>query len=472
MKLRKWQTECLGAALGKYISGRRHFLCLATPGAGKTTMAAEVTSELLKQNLIDFVLCFSPSVIIARDIRHTLEGRIGERFDGIIGAKGGSFTYQSMQFLDSDIWSLLKSHRVLVVFDEIHHCSGSHPENANSWGEEIITHIQQFASYTLALTGTPWRSDNTPIALAEYTDPENTIVCDYSYGLAEAIADGVCRVPQIVVTDNSDISIQEGDGEAKAFNSFADVLERTDCPYQKIIENEVVLRHVLAQANAKLKAIRKINPSAGGLVVASSVQHATMILNILMHELGQTAVIATYRETEPTSIIGDFKSGSVPWIVSVGMISEGTNIPRLQVCCHLTRIKTELHFRQILGRILRVSNAFNQEACLYMPAESKLIEFAYRVAEGIPYENSVVRFDKALSQKATIKPELPRYSAQSNDSEGDYLVELGQEGLASIDSHVITKNAPSILTQSYDAIINVYGQFKQDILSVSISPFD
>ena len=472
MRLRNWQAECVNTVLNKYRTGRRHFLCLATPGAGKTTMAAEVASRLFKQDLIDFVLCFSPSVIIAGDIRQTLEERIGERFDGVIGAKGGSFTYQSMQFLDADIWDLLKSHRVLVIFDEIHHCSGSEPENANAWGDEIITHVQQFASYTLALTGTPWRSDNTPIVLAEYADPENTIVCDYTYGLAEAIKDGVCRVPQVVVTDNSNISIQESNGEVTAFNSFVDLLERTDCPYQKIIENEIVLRHILSQANAKLNVIRSTNPFAGGLIVASSVQHAKMILNILSNEFGEAAVIATYREVEPISIISNFKSSNISWIVSVGMISEGTNIPRLQVCCHLTRIKTELHFRQILGRILRISDGSNQEAYLFMPAERKLIEFAQRVAKDLPYENSVVRLEKAENQKEFIDLGMSEYTNQPDKCEDDYVIGLVQEGFGLRGGDATSKNVPSILTQSYDAIVNVYGRFSQDILAISASPFD
>ncbi|MFT4929206.1 MAG: superfamily II DNA or RNA helicase, partial [Phenylobacterium sp.] len=52
----------------------------------------------------------------------------------------------------------------------------------------------------------------------------------------------------------------------------------------------------------------------------------------------------------------------IQWVVSVGMISEGTDIPRRQVCCHLSRVKTELDFRQVLGRILRVNDATNQDA--------------------------------------------------------------------------------------------------------------
>lgn len=41
MKLRQWQQECVKKALTIY-QHERHFLCLATPGAGKTHMAAEL----------------------------------------------------------------------------------------------------------------------------------------------------------------------------------------------------------------------------------------------------------------------------------------------------------------------------------------------------------------------------------------------------------------------------------------------
>ena len=80
-------------------------------------------------------------------------------------------------------------------------------------------------------------------------------------------------------------------------------------------------------------------------------------------------------------------STNTQWLVSVGMVSEGTNIPRLQVCCHLTRIKTELHFRQILGRIMRLSDTdTNKQAHLFAPAQPKIVEYAKRLYEDIPAE--------------------------------------------------------------------------------------
>jgi superfamily II DNA or RNA helicase len=473
MKLRDWQGDCVRKVLDKFTKNNRHFLCLATPGAGKTTMAAEVVARLFEKDLIDFVLCFSPSIIISNDIRHTLEARTNMRFDGLIGSKGGSFTYQAMPSLDKKIWKLLKSYRVLAVFDEIHHCSGTTPENANAWGEEIITNIQHEAAYTLALTGTPWRSDNTPIALAEYQGPDNHILCDHVYGLADAIKDGVCRAPQVVVTDNDDIGIFEAGKKTESFTSFSRLLKGTSCPYQVIVKHEAVIRHIIVQANNKLRKIRKLNPRAGGLVVASSIEHATKILNFLRNELNEEAVIATSQENEATQIINDFKVSSIPWIVSVGMISEGTNLPRLQVCCHLTRIKTELNFRQILGRILRMTQDPNQEAYLFMPAEPTLIEYAYRVAEDIPTENAVVQFVNLASNIGINEPGDTINVNTNEDDEIESRIEFDQEkdNCRQLEEGGLS-DQPSLLTQTYEATLNVFGQFQQDVLALNTSPFD
>ena len=60
MKLRHWQSQCIKTAIDKYLQ-HKHFLVLATPGAGKTFMASHLAKLLKDQNKIDLVLCFSPS---------------------------------------------------------------------------------------------------------------------------------------------------------------------------------------------------------------------------------------------------------------------------------------------------------------------------------------------------------------------------------------------------------------------------
>jgi len=74
------------------------------------------------------------------------------------------------------------------------------------------------------------------------------------------------------------------------------------------------------------------------------------------------------------------------------MISEGTNIPRLGVRCHLTRVKTAFYFRQVLGRILRSDGVGQNKGYLYVPAELSLIEYSRRVSAEIPKE-CAINFD-------------------------------------------------------------------------------
>lgn len=211
--------------------------------------------------------------------------------------------------------------------------------------------------------------------------------------MENAITDNVCRIPQIIAIDNDNTSVTEKE-EKKHFTSFLDLLSQSILPYSDIIENELVIEHVLLSANTKLDELRTENPHAGGLIVASSVAHAKQIQQILADNLKQQAIVVTYREDEPVELIKQYRNSSEKWLISVGMVSEGTNIPRLQVCCHLTNIKTEMHYRQILGRILRITNSTNQEAIMYMPAEPKLVEFANRVGEDVPDAVSIVKFEK------------------------------------------------------------------------------
>ncbi len=383
MKLRQWQAECVDIVI-KHYKTHGHFLCLATPGAGKSAMAAEVATRLLENNSIDYVLCFSPSISVAEGLRVVFSNRLNRRFDGVIGAVGCSYTYQSMCHLSTDYWDILNHSRVLVIFDEIHHCAGTASANANAWGEEIIRNIQDNAVYTLSLTGTPWRSDRSPIVMARYTSPDNQIVCNYTYGLKEAVRDGVCRKPKIVLVDNEYVELIEDQFNVRKFDDLSHLFSDSSIPYRTLISNDKAVEHILGEASHKLAEVRVDNPNAGGLVVAASVVHAQKLVDILRDKLRQTVVMVTYKTADAVSIINKFRDNEVEWIVSVGMISEGTDIPRLQVCCHLSSVKTELYFRQVLGRILRTNQFSNQEAWLYTFAEPTLIKHAERVDEEIP----------------------------------------------------------------------------------------
>ncbi|MGR5556319.1 DEAD/DEAH box helicase [Vibrio fortis] len=412
--LRVWQHECVQLAHAKYKNGASHFLAQATPGAGKTIMAASLALKLLDEKMIDFVVCFSPSKVVATSIEKTFAKYLGCKFKGQIGDKGISITYQSLRSMSQSFWDTLANYRVLCVFDEIHHCGGDNEDNYNSWGYHTLKIVQKAATYTLALTGTPWRSNQTPVTLATYSDSEGKILCDYQYTLSQAVQDSVCRRPSIALIDCKKTEISDSNG-IEVFGSISELVSSGRVQYSAVIKNIDALCHILEEGVARLKRIRRTNKYAGGLIVASSIKHARQIAQILSKRFGQSTIIVTYKTQDAQSKIQRFRDSACSWIISVGMISEGTDIPRLQVCCYLSNIKTELYFRQVLGRILRTTKDRYQEAWLYTFAEEKLLQFAEQVETDIPESCTVISKSVSSYPELSVLTERDLYSAHKVD---------------------------------------------------------
>lgn len=397
MRLRSWQARCINRALKAYRNGQRHFLSVATPGAGKTVMASALADHLFKAGIIDLVICLTPSQAVKASFTADLAAITGLNMTGGLGSQGCVITYQSLRYLPQSFWQLFDFFRIFVIFDEVHHCGGADDKPGNVWGEAILSQLHDRAQFTLSLSGTPWRSDELPVVLASYARPAGRLKPDFVYTLQQAIEDGVCRHPQIIVIDNDGIEVRrtasEGEPEAAVYNGIQQLFSEEDLPYQMLLENKALLSHVLHGAIAQLKSVQASSPRAAGLIVASTIEHARVIHHQLTQTYGQSALLITHKSTNAAEQLKRFSASRDNWIVSVGMVSEGTNIPRLQVCCHLSRVKTELHFRQVLGRILRATHNGPEKAYMFILADDKLVQFAHRVADDLPPEVTVVSFE-------------------------------------------------------------------------------
>lgn len=458
IELRNWQREAIEAALEKFEASYSHFLCLATPGAGKTVMASALANILIKTGKVDLVLCFSPSTVVANDFKVELEAITGRRFCGGLGASGSSLTYQSMRYLDTQFWTLLETFNVFVILDEIHHCAGDDTQNANAWGEQVLMNIQGKARYTMALTGTPWRSDAIPIALANYVSKDNRLLVDYRYDLTQAIKDGVCRSPHITLFDNELINVIENKNK-RSFTSIAEFLFKSGLSYFEIITHNEIIREILKHGIIQLNKERRISPDAGGLIVAASVSHAGQI-QLLLAELGESSEVVTYQEEDPESLIRQFKRSCQKWIISIGMISEGTNIPRLRVCCYLSLVTTELYFKQVLGRILRTQYSPVETGYLLVPAHPRLLEYSNRIAEEVPHYAVIKSLGESESDDLfDSNVEVSRHIlAESNDRE---------KGVQPPQSVQVDMNTPQgLLSSWYDSSIDSFGRFQQKVYSL------
>lgn len=383
-KLRRWQKEALDEAIRHYASGERQFLCVAAPGAGKTYFAAMCAKILIESGSVKVVVCIAPSTAVANGIKNTFSGVLNNPFNGKIGSLGLVLTYQSLQYCYDEIAQLLQNNKVLVISDEIHHCGFDAERESNRWGQYLSSIVSVGNPLVLTLSGTPWRSNKSKIALQQYSD-EFDLTTNYIYGLGDAVRDGVCRSPKLALLDNSHITVSEND-VSYTFGSIQEGVDAKKLNYRHLITDERPMVELLAKAVCELTNIKQTNQQAAGLVVASTISEAKRIQSILVTKFQQTALLVCNELSDSQEIISGFQSSNSSWLVSVGMVSEGTDIPRLQVCAYLSHVRTELYFRQVLGRILRINHSMDEPATMFSFADPELLGFAERISLDLPEE--------------------------------------------------------------------------------------
>jgi type I site-specific restriction endonuclease len=138
---------------------------------------------------------------------------------------------------------------------------------------------------------------------------------------------------------------------------------------------------VLADADARLSEVRAAgHPDAGGLVVASDQDHARAIARRLSLVSGEPPEIVMSDEPGASARIASFAASDERWLVSVLMVSEGVDIPRLRVGVYATAARTELFFRQVVGRFIRTTpSPKRQMSYLLLPADGRLKQLAFEI---------------------------------------------------------------------------------------------
>jgi len=139
---------------------------------------------------------------------------------------------------------------------------------------------------------------------------------------------------------------------------------------------------VLRSAHARLTEVRREQPDAGGLVIATDQEHARGIAALLRTRFGTSARVVTSDDPLASAGIAEFAAGSDPWLVAVRMVSEGVDIPRLRVGVYATTTSTELFFRQAVGRLVRWTRGVpRQRAWLFIPDDPRLRRHAAGLSE-------------------------------------------------------------------------------------------
>ncbi|MGZ4171955.1 MAG: DEAD/DEAH box helicase, partial [Solirubrobacteraceae bacterium] len=291
--LRVWQTRAL-TRMSSWEDGP--FLISAAPGAGKTRPALEFARAQLNAGAIGSVIVACPTAPLTRqwaraahDLGIDLAPDAGSPKPPP-GFHGVSVTYARVAKAPAR-WARTLPRRTLVIADEAHHLG-----EELAWGVAFASAFEQSRRWLL-LSGTPFRSDATPIPGVSY-DTDGLAEPDVSYSYAEAVADAVCRPVCFVAYDGS-LSWRSGDDVIES--SFETVLSTREASrrYRTAISTDLPdgLPRILREADAKLKAIREDgHRDAAGLVVAADSEHARRIAKLLREATGRVPVVVLHAE--------------------------------------------------------------------------------------------------------------------------------------------------------------------------------
>jgi superfamily II DNA or RNA helicase len=362
------------------------FLISAAPGAGKTRPALELACDQLAAGTIASVTVVCPTAPLTRQwarAAHELGLELAPDADSPrppSGFHGVSVTYARVAKAPTR-WAAAGARRPLVIADEAHHLG-----EELAWGDGFSRAFGG-APRWLLLSGTPFRSDATPIPGVRY-DREGVAEPDVSYTYADAVTDGVCR-PVCFVTYDGTLSWRSGDNVIES--SFETVLSSREASrrYRTAISTELPdgLPRILGEADIRLKDLRRNgHPDAGGLVIAADSSHARRIAALLRETTGRAPVVVLHTEAAAPAKLAAFTRSREPWIVAVNMVSEGVDIPRLRVGVYATAAKTPLIFRQIVGRFVRTIPGRRLEpSWLYIPADPVLRDHAATIEHELRY---------------------------------------------------------------------------------------
>ncbi|AWK73033.1 hypothetical protein CBI38_17220 [Rhodococcus oxybenzonivorans] len=377
--LRAWQRR----ALAKYLStGPRDFLAVATPGAGKTTFALRVASELLRDRTVDQVTVVAPTEHLKHQWAESAT-RNGIALDSYFSNSTGqtSSDYQGVVVTYAQVASHPFKHRVrtesrrtLVILDEIHHGG-----DAKSWGDAIREAFGD-ATRRLALTGTPFRSDDSAIPFVTYEPDREGLLrskADHSYGYSDALADGVVR-PVVFLAYSGEARWRNNAGEEFSARLGEPLsAEQTARAWRTALDPAGDwIPAVLHAADTRLGQLRAGGmPDAGGLVIATDQTVARAYAQTLTAVTGEEPVVVLSDDPTASKRIAEFGASTQKWMVAVRMVSEGVDVPRLAVGVYATSASTPLYFAQAIGRFVR-SRRKGETASVFLPSVPVLLDLA------------------------------------------------------------------------------------------------
>nr|MDP9167074.1 DEAD/DEAH box helicase [Actinomycetota bacterium] len=384
--------------------------------SGKTTFALRIAGELLAAGTVERITIVVPTEHLKIQWAKAA-ARLGISLDPKFSNSNAqnSDEYNGVVITYAQVASHPGRHRVrtenrktLVVFDEIHHGG-----DAKSWGDAVRDAFGD-ATRRLALTGTPFRSDDSAIPFITYErgpDGLQRSTADYTYGYAEALADGVVR-PVVFLAYSGESRWRDSAGEEHAARLGEPLnAEQTARAWRTALNPAGEwMPAVIAAADKRLQQKRQHVPDAGGMIIASDQTAARAYAGLLSAITGEAPTVVLSDDPGSSDRITAFAQGTSRWLVAVRMVSEGVDVPRLAVGVYATSASTPLFFAQAIGRYVR-SRRPGETASIFLPSVPNLLQLASEMEAqrnhvlGKPHREAKDDWEEQFEEKQKSEPD-------------------------------------------------------------------
>lgn len=363
---------------------------IAGVGSGKTLFSLKCVKDDFDAKITKAALFFAPTIAI-RDGFVDEAAKMGLNIDPEWlphsqktlreGFHGAAFTYAAAKDISLPLIDFLKKTPTTSVFDEWHHIF----DDENSGWLSYVRMVLTLSTRRIRMSGTMFRTEGKIAGIA--VNSEGYAIADDEFQYRFGVAADINRGVEFPFYDGP-TEFEKEDGTRYEFH-FAD-------PKSEVMANKLLnaaltegnfLSDMLKAANNKLNDQRRSRPEGipdtqgrrfldAALAVCIDIKHAEKVVGILK-SLGEDPVLVHSDEKGSHDAIRSFKKSERRWIVSVGMVTEGVNIPRITVGVWASNITAPMCVLQGIGRAVRRIGPVDDIAYWYFPKDQRFEKIAW-----------------------------------------------------------------------------------------------
>lgn len=316
IQLRDYQIKAVDELRSVILEHKRPILCLPT-GAGKTSIAGHMIQSGANNGKKIHFLAHRTELIFQCYQRL-------RQFGVYAGIIKGSFKYNGHSVNVASVQTLVKRHLPpadIIFIDECHHATaGSYKKIIEAYPDAFI----------IGLTATPWRMDGRPLG-----DIFNKIIKPID--MMDLIEQGYLVPPRYFASsehvDLDGVKTSKGDYDNK------ELFTRFDKPklYAGVVEN-----------------YKTFSEGKKAIVFNLNVEHSKNTTEEFIKAGYASAHLdATTGEIERAAIIEKFRSGEIQILNNVNILTEGFDLPDIEVVVINRATKSLSLYMQMVGRGLR-----------------------------------------------------------------------------------------------------------------------